>query len=105
MGTTEQRERLQSAFDKLSVWATSWGMLFNVKKCKVMHLGHNNLKQVYTMEGQAFESTEEERDVGVTVTSNLKPTVQCAKAAQTANMVLSQLLWAFHYRDWHIFIC
>ena len=104
VGTAEQRERLQAALDALTGWAATWGMLFNVKKCKVMHLGHNNPRQVYTMLGQALEKTQEERDVGVMVTSSLKPSVQCAKAAQTANMVLGQLTRAFHYRDRHIFI-
>jgi hypothetical protein len=35
-------------------------MEFNVKKCKVMHVGHNNKKHVYTMGGQQLEETEEE---------------------------------------------
>ncbi len=102
--TGEGRERLQAALDGLTDWASNWGMLFNVKKCKVMHLGHNNPKHVYTMLGQALETTEEERDVGVLMASNLKPAAQCAKAAQTASMVLGQISRAFHFRDRHIFV-
>ena len=79
-------------------------MLFNVKKCKVMHIGHNNPKHVYTMQGQALETTEEERDVRVLMASNLKPAAQCAKAAQTASMVLGQISRAFHFRDRHIYV-
>jgi hypothetical protein len=71
--TQEQRDRLQAALDALSAWADTWGMSFNVKKCKVMHLGHNNLKQDYWMAGQKLETTDEERDIGITVTDNLKP--------------------------------
>ncbi len=104
VATAEQRERLQAALDALIAWATKWGMQFNIKKCKVMHLGHANPKHVYTMNGEALESTDEERDVGVTITSSLKPSAQCAKAAKTANSVLGQLTRAFHYRDRNIFV-
>jgi hypothetical protein len=79
-------------------------MEFNVKKCKVMHIGFNNPAQGYTMDGQQLGVTEEERDIGVSVSRNLKPSAQCAKAAKTAQTVLSQVSRAFHYRDRHIFL-
>jgi hypothetical protein len=53
--TTEDRETLQLALDNLCDWSERLGMAFNVKKCKVMHLGFNNPGQVYTMRGQALE--------------------------------------------------
>ena len=51
-----------------------------------------------------MEVTEEEKDVGVMVTSNLKPSVQCAKAAKKANLVLGQLARGITYRDKITFI-
>ncbi len=79
-------------------------MEFNVKKCKVMHVGHNNKKHVYTMGGQQLEETEEERDIGVSVTRTLKSAAQCGKAARTGQTVLGQLSRAFHYRDRYVFL-
>jgi hypothetical protein len=79
-------------------------MQFNVKKCKVMHVGSNNPRQAYTMDGQALVETEEEVDVGVTASKNLKPAAQCLKAARTAAAVLGQIARAFHYRDRHVFM-
>ena len=38
------------------------------------------------------------------VTCDLMPTVQCSKAARTAQLVLGQLSRAFHYRDHHVFV-
>jgi len=99
-----ERDVLQSALDKLIDWAEKWGMQFNVKKCKVMHIGHSNRKFEYTMNGEKLEVTEEEKDIGVCMTSNLKPSQQCKKAARMAQTVLSQLSRAFHYRDRHIFL-
>jgi hypothetical protein len=102
--TREGQEKLQRALDMLCEWARQWGMEFNVKKCKVMHLGHNNTAQEYFMNGERLECTEEERDIGVSVTKNLKPASQCMKAARTAQTVLSQITRAFHYRDRHVFV-
>ena len=69
-----------------------------------MHVGKNNPRCQYHMLGEALETTEEERDIGVTVTVNLKQSRQCQKAAQTAHTVLAQILRAFHYRDRHVYI-
>jgi hypothetical protein len=79
-------------------------MQFNVSKCKVMHFGHNNVQQKYWMNGQELTVTEEEVDIGVKVTKNLKPAGQCQKAARTAQTVLGQLSRAFSYRDRHVFM-
>jgi ribonucleases P/MRP protein subunit RPP40 len=35
-------QELQVALDLLSIWAKKWGMQFNEKKCKIMHIGRNN---------------------------------------------------------------
>jgi ribonuclease P/MRP protein subunit RPP40 len=55
------------------------------------------------MNNQQLATTEDERDIGVCVSKNLKPSAQCAQAARTAQTVLSQLTRAFHYRDRYIF--
>ena len=40
-------------------------MLFNVDKCKVMHIGYKNVKATYEMNGKPLEEVTEERDLGV----------------------------------------
>ncbi len=74
-------------------------MIFNMDKCKVMHVGKHNPRHEYYMKGQKLATTEEKKDVGVVVTKNLKPSVQCHKAATRATAVLNQLRKNFHYRD------
>ena len=98
------RQRLQEALDALMEWAERWGMSFNTAKCKVMHIGRGNPRYVYTMGGQALAETDVERDIGVLVKNNLKPSDQCSKAAKAANTVLGQLTRSFHYRDRWTFI-
>ena len=52
-------------------------MRLNVEKCKVMHFGKSNPKEVYYMKDSAgnendIEETNLERDLGVIVGSDLK---------------------------------
>ena len=100
----EDAAELQETLTKLCEWARTWGMAFNVAKCHVMHLGHHNPKSEYLMDGSKLGTTECERDIGVLVSDNLKPSQQCRKAAQTANTVLAQITRSFHFRDRHVFL-
>jgi hypothetical protein len=78
-------------------------MQFNTGKCKIMHIGRNNNKYTYCMDGKALGEVEEEMDVGVVVTNTLKPRRQCEEAARRATTALYQICRAFHYRDRHVF--
>jgi len=40
--TISDRQQLQSDIDNLVTWSTSWKLLFNPLKCKVMTLGRAN---------------------------------------------------------------
>ena len=56
------------------------------------------------MNSQELSTTEEERDLGVLMTKNLRPAAQCAKAAKTANMVQGQISRSFHYKDKNTYV-
>ena len=62
------RIALQADIIRLINWAKKWQLSFNVKKCKVMHIGRNNPRQDYTMDHDKIDSflekTEVERDLG-----------------------------------------
>ena len=42
---------------------------------------------------------EFEKDVGVIISSDLKPSIQCSKAASKANTILGMMARTFHFRD------
>ena len=74
-------------------------MRFNTEKCKVLHFGHSNKQQYYFTKDSKLSTTKEEKDLGVLITDNLKPSSQCAAAA---NKILSALRWykrSYHYLD------
>jgi len=99
VSTDRDREVLQDCLNKLLVWATEWCMEFNVKKCKILHTGRNNNRFMYSMNGLPLEEIQEERDIEVVISNDLKPSKQCAEAARRASVVLGQVSRAFMYRD------
>ena len=94
----EDADRFQSDIDNLCKWAKDWAMEFNEQKCKIMHIGRNNPRFKYFMNGVELSVTEEERDLGIWTASSLKPHLQCTKAASSANRLLGIILKSFHYR-------
>ena len=56
------------------------------------------------MNGLALTETEQETDVGVLISRDLKPSRQCNMAAARAGAVLSQIYRSFHFRDKHTFV-
>ena len=99
----EDRDKLQLALDRLVQWAEKWGMKFNIPKCKIMHVGKNNPAYEYNMKNEKMTVVEEEKDIGVVMQKNLKPSKHCKKAADIASAVLRQLARNFHYRDKNTF--
>ena len=68
------------------------------------YAGKKNPVFTYTWGDGDLLPTESEKDVGVMITSNLKPSVQCATAAKKGNMVQGQLARGVTYRDRSTFI-
>ena len=58
--------------NKLVHWANELQMSFNVDKCSVMHIGHNNMKSNYNMSNQQLPITDQQRDLGIIITKDLK---------------------------------
>ena len=48
-------------------------MRFNVKKCKVLHIGHNITYCDSLMNGEILQSVTEETDLGFNMSNDLKP--------------------------------
>lgn len=84
----EEARRLQEDLDRLLTWSIDSQMEFNIDKCKVLHVGKNNRNHDYTLNGHKLQSVDQERDLGITVSSNLKTSLQCKQAYTKANRML-----------------
>jgi hypothetical protein len=63
-------------------------MLFNVDKCKSLHLGYGNKRVHYVMNGVVLQAVQEEVGLGIIFQDNLKWASQCAKVVGKANKTL-----------------
>jgi hypothetical protein len=66
-----------------------------------MHVGTHNPAYEYFMRGVRLEVTEEEKDIGVAVTKNLKPSAQCSRQSISCPWPAGR---NFHYRDRYTFL-
>ena len=73
----KDRERLQGDLQKLCQWLEEWKMLFNVSKCKVMHIGRPQEQNLYFMNNQQLKCVDMEKDLGVIISNDLKVSCQC----------------------------
>ncbi len=82
---------LQNDIDSAFRWASTWLMQLNPTNYKVMHLGKRNPNLNYSVLNQEnttrlpLESTSHERDLEIVISSNLKQSLQCKKAAAKAS--------------------
>ena len=105
---------LQTDMNLLTEWSEAYQMSFNLAKCHVLHLGHNNPKAHYTMYKQmhttktpggiaytlqfhTLETVTEEVDLGVTVDQHLKFTKHVDLKVSKANKLLGLIKHSFKY--------
>ena len=75
----------------------------------MIHFGRSNVQHKYTMGGHApagvvLEAVRFEKDVGVLVSEDLKPSLQCSAAAKKANSVLRRMVRSFTYRNKKVWV-
>ena len=82
-------------------WTKSWKMELNLDKCKIIHFGKNNQHNIYVMKASnsndiiPINKSNLESDLGILISSNMKPTQQCNKAASKGNRMLGLMKRTF----------
>jgi ribonuclease P/MRP protein subunit RPP40 len=100
----EDVTKLQEDLATLCKWSREWLMLFNVDKCKILHLGHGNKMVPYTMNGVGLQAVQEEVDLGIVIQEDLKWAKQCAKVVGKANRTLGLIKRCFGHLTEDVFL-
>ena len=87
----EQHDVLQQDLQRLVDWSNRWLMEFNAAKCTVIHVGRNNQRYEYVMGEQKLSAVDEERDLGIMITADMKSSVNCQVACSRAQRILGML--------------
>ena len=88
VNTDGDKQHLQNDLDRLVKWSEKWQMLLNFGKCKCLHTGHGNLNVNYKMGDTVLGTTVKEKDLGVTISADMKVSEQCGIAASKGNQIL-----------------
>ena len=96
---------MQDDLDRLINWSQNWLMSFNVEKCKVIHLGRNNPQNNYYMSKTELENIDEEKDLGIIISKDLKWSKHCLHAYTKANKVLGMMNRTICSKDHRILTC
>ena len=94
--------QLQNDINKLEEWSKLWQIYFNHEKCHVLTLGkfENTLHtQRYTVYGNEMEHVFDEKDLGITIDSELKFEDHISRKVKIANAIVGQMRRSFSYLD------
>ena len=92
-------ELLQDDLSRVLAWSKTWLLKLSSNKCNCIHFGSKNSCHNYFLDSVLLPSTKEEVDLGVLITSDLKPSSQCRRVAARANKILGCIRLAFKYLD------
>ena len=94
----EDCQALQNDLNRLYDWSEKWQMEFNVDKCKVVSMGTAIGNSSYKLNNLEIIKSQCERDLGVLISSNLKPREQCIAVRNKANKILGFISRSVSYR-------
>ena len=94
-----QRLCIQRDLNTLIKWSEDWQMSFNIDKCHVLHIGSHNPNFDYEMSNAKVKSVNEEKDLGVIISKNLKPDNHITKVVKTANKLVGFIGRTFSFKS------
>ena len=97
--TPEDAEALIRDMKKIEEWSNKWLLVFNEEKCATMHIGSRNQKVDYKLNEKTLKKTELEKDLGVFISHDLKPSQHVSKVAAKANKIVGLMKKNFDYLD------
>ena len=99
VNTDGDKQHLQNNLDKLVKCSEKWQMLVHFGKCKCLNTGHGNLDINYNMGDTILGTTTTEKDLGITISADMKVSEQCCIAASKSNRILGLIRRNITYKE------
>ena len=94
------KQHLQNDLARLVKWSSEkWQMLLNFGKCKCLHRGHGNLDVNYKKGDIVLGTTVKEKDLGITISADMKVSEQCGIAASKGCHILGLIKRNITYKE------
>ena len=97
--TVDDADNIQNDLNELFNWCKEWKLLFNAKKCHVLHFGSKNCNHLYHINGTLISPVEQEKDLGVIVSKNLKSENHVIQCVKKANKMVGMIKRTFSFMD------
>jgi len=97
----EPRAALQNDLTNISTWSNSMQLNLSLPKCTVLHIGPRNrgIDFEYSLGDVVLDSVPHIKDLGITVTSDLKFSAHCLTIARKASQKASCIIRFFETKD------
>ena len=91
---------MQDDINHMVSWTQKMNVELNQEKVHILHIGRINQRRKYTLGegGPEIASVEQEKDLGVLISTDLKPDKMLKRQVQKAHVKLSQFKSTFTYR-------
>ena len=100
IGNASNRKLIDNDLRNLELWEKTWLVGFNHDKCKVMHIKHNNNKNLkYELDGNTIEESVLEKDLGVLTSDTMLWTEQIKTSIDKANKIIGWIARNLISRD------
>ena len=99
VNSTDQADLIQEDLNGLKKWCDEWKLAFNAKKCHVLHLGRKNLRHLYHINGALLTPVNEEKDLGVIISKDLKAEKHILECVKKANKLLGMIKRTFSFMN------
>lgn len=90
----EDHQLLQRDLDALGAWQADWLLRFNPAKCSVLQIRSRDPRSYY-INKTCISNTNTQKDLGITITSDLKPSTHIANICKKANQRIGMIRRCF----------
>ena len=81
-------DRFLADIEAIETWTQDWLMKLNTDKCTILHIGKNNPHIVYNINKTDILTVNEQKDLGVIITENLKWETHIAQMVKKTNSLI-----------------